>query len=65
MTNPDDKAYPSANNPGLTKREYFAAMALQGVIASQPYDDLNYSAGYAVYAADSLIKELNLWEQLK
>ena len=44
---------------GLTKREYFAAMALQGLLA-------NYGSSYsvqntmeAVYMADALIEELN------
>ena len=44
---------------GLTKREYFAAMALQGLLA-------NYGSSYsvqntmeAVYLADALIEELN------
>jgi len=34
MTNPTDRVFPSNGNvtyPGLTKREYFAAMALQGL----------------------------------
>ena len=44
---------------GLTKREYFAAMAMQGLLA-------NYGSSYsvqntmeAVYMADALIEELN------
>jgi len=62
VTNPDDKAYPSANNDGLTKREYFAAMALQGVLAVQTNNDCDAAdcAEYAVYAADKLIKDVNL-----
>jgi hypothetical protein len=43
---------------GLTKREYFAAMAMQGFITTDVclIDDC---ARYAVKAADALIAELN------
>ena len=48
-----------APQEGLTKREYFAAMAMQGLLA-------NYGSSYsvqntmeAVYMADALIEELN------
>ena len=36
-TEGNDSAYPSSNSPGLTKREFFAAMALQGML-SDPED---------------------------
>jgi hypothetical protein len=52
----DDNIYKSN---GLTKREYFAALALQGLLA-------NYGSSYgvqnimeSVYMADALIEELN------
>lgn len=32
-TDPNESAYPDRNNPGLTKREYFAAMALKGILS--------------------------------
>lgn len=46
---------------GLSKREYFAAKALQGYIASDLYSNASYETvcEYAVQAADVLIKELN------
>jgi predicted transcriptional regulator len=47
---------------GLTKREYFAAMAMQGFVAATRYDsdsDIEYFAQIAVQAADALIAELN------
>jgi hypothetical protein len=47
---------------GLTKREYFAAMAMQGFVAATRYDsdsDIKYFAQIAVQAADALIAELN------
>jgi hypothetical protein len=83
MTQPNDFAYPSniidpdgrfqpEYNTGLTKREYFAALALQGLCLegafSKRIDDQCEKAGtttsqalavYAVDLADELIKELN------
>ena len=50
---------------GLTKREYFAAMALQGILANE---ELRYQlcrpnkigvAGYAIEQADELLKQLD------
>lgn len=32
-TEGNDPAFPDSNNAGLTKREYFAAMALQGILS--------------------------------
>jgi len=45
---------------GLTKREYFAAMALQGL---SDYSDIEYSADKAVKLADALITALNNQEK--
>lgn len=44
--------------PGLTKREYFAALAMQGLLAKETMD-LRNAAQFAVQAADFLIEELN------
>lgn len=61
-TEPNDSAYPvslSGATKGLTKREYFAAKAMQGLIASrEPYKgkDLTQTA---VKKADQLIEALN------
>jgi hypothetical protein len=45
---------------GLTKREYFAAMALQGLLTdNESPNSREEFAGYAVKLADSLIEELN------
>lgn len=41
-------------HPGLTKREYFAAMAMQGFIAAK----INSPVLEAVEYADALLKEL-------
>jgi hypothetical protein len=42
---------------GLTKREYFAAMALQGLLSNN--NNYVYSVKSAVEFADDLIEELN------
>ena len=69
----DGECYGSTNNHGgLTKREYFAAMAMQGLISSadtlrlfeeRAYHDLldqaNFASRCAVKYADALIEELN------
>ena len=46
--------------PGMTKREYFAVMALQGMLASDLKDEfsLEIHARCAVRAADALLAEL-------
>jgi hypothetical protein len=47
---------------GLTKREYFAAMAMQGLCANQhplTSHDNREIANYAVCQADALIEALN------
>lgn len=46
------------NESGLSKREYFAAMALQGLLASFKPLPLNVEE-LAVLAADQLIEALN------
>jgi len=66
-TEPNDTVFPSRdeyNFPvnGLTKREYFAAMAMQGYLASVPSDVVErpeYAASHAVKYADALINALN------
>jgi hypothetical protein len=63
MTNANDKTILTQGQPhsGLTKREYFAAMAMNGYIASYHIIDVpeNDAAEYAVRCADALILELN------
>jgi hypothetical protein len=81
MTNPNDPAFYDASEmdvkpehiakgwkyrPGLSKREYFAAMAMQGLCASSdtsvPQDIL---IGWSVGMADALIAALNKEEKTK
>ena len=69
-TNPDDAAFSrpfgtdgqcrgSTPEFGLTKREYFAAIAMQGLLANDSYPKANRTAAWAVEQADTLIQELN------
>jgi hypothetical protein len=56
-TVPDQQAFPSDASPGLTKREYFAAAALAGLVTDGvPKKD---AAQFAVLVADQLIESLN------
>lgn len=43
---------------GLTKREYFAVMALQGLLANNEMS-IQFAIKYSVSCADGLISELN------
>lgn len=84
MTNPNDLAYPIVHQSperefetqfhnGLTKREYFAAMAMQGLLANsehrKEYKGQTYLMEYNIYAdqsaklADALIEALNKTEK--
>lgn len=57
----DHTAFPTpSESTGLTKREYFAALALQGILShSDPVVFGKVAAEMAVKAADLLIEELN------
>jgi hypothetical protein len=47
-------------SPGLTKREYFAAKAMQGLLVMANNDDrMQFLAKQSVRMADFLIEELN------
>ena len=67
MTNPNDNTtsygygstYSTYERKGLTKREYFAAIAMQGILSSKIQIDSEFVGNYAVEYADSLIKALN------
>lgn len=67
MMNPNDFAFPAvlsenyeSYDPGLTKREYFAAMAMQGFLSGPDgSDDADLTAKQARLHADALIAELN------
>jgi len=60
--NYDNSAFPrkiGEQAPGLTKREYFAAKALQGLLALPPKIISKTVAEDAVKLADHLIEALN------
>lgn len=65
MTHPSDFLYGQNDGERLTKREYFAAMAMQGILANGPTDkegwDLSaeQTAQVAVNHAEALIEILN------
>jgi hypothetical protein len=77
MKNADQPAYPITEaekdrldtNPdisymGLTKREYFAAMAMQGLLSCQhTYGDFYKIAGDAVALSDSLLQQIENQKQ--
>jgi hypothetical protein len=64
---PDQTAFPSTElmTFGLTKREYFAALAMQAMIANSDlcYEGesviTHHNTGFAVQIADNLIESLN------
>ena len=61
MTNGNDPAFLESSHDqskGLTKREYFAAMIMQGMVHEPP---INFKriAELSVEAADDLISKLN------
>ena len=56
------------NYSGLTKREYFAGLAMQGIIVNytSPFEyDMAKRAGIAVGLADALLEELSKPPQSK
>jgi hypothetical protein len=63
MTHPNHPAFATGtdnwNQEGLTKREYFAAMAMQGFLAKYGTDYYQQHAKESVLQADALINALN------
>lgn len=65
ITDQDDNAFPSGTIAnGLSKREYFAAMAMQGLLSNPDHRSDSRScheqiAKKALSMADELIKSLN------
>lgn len=57
-TKGNEGAFAKEYQKGLTKREYFAAMAMQGMLA-EGHDSFRIVAKHAVDQADALIEELN------
>lgn len=58
VSNANQPAYPFDCSNGLTKRELFAAMAMQGMISNYGALDEDNAAKYAVSFSDALLAEL-------
>lgn len=75
MENSDNPAFPMVNPKydgnwnkepiinGLTKREYFAGLAMQGILSGNDYrpdieNHLKAIAAYSIIVADALLKQL-------
>lgn len=72
MTDPNQYAFPidlsrvvnDKMSLGLTKREYFAAMAMQGILSNASgLGEPEHWVRFAVKYADALIKELSKGEK--
>jgi hypothetical protein len=70
QTDPNDQAFATPPNfssefglcpqeKGLSKREYFAAMAMQALVTRDVHSIREHAAHQSVLYADALIKELN------
>ena len=59
MTDEKEPIVPFSTTSGLTKREYFAGLMLQGLLAGQAYTHQHVLSIEAIMYADSLIEELN------
>lgn len=57
MTNPNDLV--NTGFHGLTKREYFASIALQGILSSPALYERGEMISSAINIADALIDKLN------
>lgn len=58
-SNDDSLTLGGAPSSEITKREHFAALAMQGMCADPSMRDVNAISKLAVEAADSLIDALN------
>lgn len=65
LTSAYDKVNHNNEFPGLTKREYFAGLALQGYLASNNAQTAEYIAIRSVKAADELLKQLETKKENK
>lgn len=63
MENADKSAFPplpsyTDEERGLTKREYFAGLAMQGILASSKDAGIQYVLKLAISCADELLEQL-------
>ena len=54
----DNEGIFEIKNPGLTKREYFAGLAMQGLLASNNGQTTKYLVKKAIESTDELLKQL-------
>ena len=54
----EDNSFVNLGASGLTKREHFAGLAMQGLIFHDGNEDADECASYAIEYADALLKEL-------
>ncbi len=55
---PSDQKEWNIPTEGLTKREYFAGLAMQGLLASNNGQSIDYLIHQSIKAADELLKQL-------
>jgi hypothetical protein len=58
----DKPAFPCdvlLEDPGMTLREYYAGLAMQGYLAGGDYSEIEFHVEKAVQYADALIKQLD------
>jgi len=53
-----DNAFPDELSSGLTKREWFAGMALQGMLAHPVNRPVDACVTISIFAADGILKQL-------
>jgi hypothetical protein len=58
VQNGEKAAFPGKYGGGLTKREWFAGMALQGLLASPGNTLLDKCADHAIFTADAILRQL-------
>lgn len=60
---PSEQTQDNQHNNGLTKREYFAGLAMQGILAANMYPNISSTpkdiAKYSIQLADELLTHLN------
>ena len=53
-----DNAFPDEFSSGLNKREWFAGMALQGMLANPGNTSIDGCVAMSIFAADGILKQL-------
>lgn len=56
--NRQESAFPNDWDLGLTKREWFAGMALQGLLANPGNTSIDGCVAMSIFASDNILKQL-------